>query len=436
MSDDSNPFRPALSKPVDDTVLANDPAPDNFMAGNDSFGQRNVAGQHSRGNNLASHQPVRLDQMTAASVSQANQAMSQTLNQAAAQTMGQPINQTVDQPVGMTPSITMPTGLDLNNNDLNNSFGLPTAVPVTDTKSAKNKKGLLSSLRRKKQSSSSASTASPFGQLDQANADVANSVFGSPATADSTSNEPLGFNPLDPSATPTDPVTDPASNNFGGQQTQSPLEAGLSAAAAVTADGSESLGQSTNLADQPSKRSSSKKASNKAGSQPKQLTVSVLTIVFGVLFLASSALAATFFVQKNGINSQLEDAQAKLSKLQDQSNSSTNSTNKASTQFDSLQTKIEELTKTNQENSQTIENNKKTIDDLNKRNSDLTNQLTAAQNKLTADTSVSDNMKSLVTTMCAAGAPYNTSSACVALGQGSGAAQAATPTATTNNQQQ
>ena len=47
MTDDNNPFRPALAQPVDDTVLANDPAADNFLAGNDNLGnqvQRNMDG--------------------------------------------------------------------------------------------------------------------------------------------------------------------------------------------------------------------------------------------------------------------------------------------------------------------------------------------------------------------------------------------------------
>ena len=65
-----------------------------------------------------------------------------------------------------------------------------------------------------------------------------------------------------------------------------------------------------------------------------------------------------------------------------------------------------------------MDENKKTIEDLAKKNTDLTTQLNAANAKLASDKSVSDNMKSLVVTMCASGSEgVKNSPPCIALGQ-------------------
>lgn len=420
MREDNNPFRPALSKPVDDTVLANDPAPDNFVAGNDGFANHTAA-RNVRGGGPA----LRLDQMNMNMAAANNTAVQGQMPVADnPMTLGNPAGTAMAMngvgmdmpsfgmagatatPADLSPS--MPTTGSVNTATAATSPVDPVAPAPKKTKTKKH-----FSLRRKKKT---AEEVKPANNSE--------TVFG--AAAEASEISPLGFSPLDPSTPATGQLTDSQPQPTASSTAEpSPIEASLSAAAAA-ADGKPN---SVNI-----KPTKANKRAGKTG-QPKQLTISVLTIVFGVLFIASAALAVTFFMQKNSLSSELDDTKAQLSQLQDQSNNNTNSSNKASTQFDSLQGKIEELTKTNQDNAKTIENNKKTIDDLNKKNGDLTNQLTAAQNKLASDTSVSDNMKSLITTMCAAGAPYNTSSACVA--QGTGATQPQQqPQQQSNNQDQ
>ena len=95
------------------------------------------------------------------------------------------------------------------------------------------------------------------------------------------------------------------------------------------------------------------KTSKGKNGQNKQVTISVLTIVFFVLFVAAGALAGYFYYDNNKNKDSLADAQAELQQLKDETNASSNSSNKASTQFDALQDKIAELTTQNEDKQKT-----------------------------------------------------------------------------------
>lgn len=219
------------------------------------------------------------------------------------------------------------------------------------------------------------------------------------------------------------PVATTKTGNSDSDATASPISASL-AAAAEAAD-SKSGGIELTPTNQPKKNKGSKTG------QPKQLTISVLTIVFFVLFLGATATAVYFGIQNNKNSNELSDAQAKLQQLTDENNSSTTSSNKSSTQFDALQDKIADLTTQNEEKQKTIDENKTTIDNLNKQVSDLNTKLTDAQNKLTSDTQVSDKMQSLITTMCA-NEPYKSqSSVCIEANGGNAGGQTAGATSQT-----
>lgn len=169
----------------------------------------------------------------------------------------------------------------------------------------------------------------------------------------------------------------------------------------------DSLSTAANLADQ------NKSPVEIGSSQPKQITISMLTIIFGLLFVVSTSLAIWLMISKNSVNSQLNDATAELQSIKDKNNSKANKANKTTTQFDSLQNKIKELTKSNETKQKVLDENKKSIDDLTKRNTDLNNQLKSAQDKLASDKQVSDSMKSLVITLCDSNDNIKKSSTCV-----------------------
>ncbi|MDO4271449.1 MAG: hypothetical protein Q4C83_00480 [Candidatus Saccharibacteria bacterium] len=346
MNDDNNPFRPALAKPADDSMLANDPAVDNFLAGNDNLQARPTLD----GQVMQPAQPVR----------QMNDVIP-------------PAKPAVDFADTKPASNT--------NDDLFGGLGLGDATAATDAatttataattapESKPKKKGGLLGGRKKK----AAEPANPL--FDDANA-----------------VKPTSFDPLDPAM----PATEPTKSD-----SLSPIDASL--AAAATAADSKTEGVEIN--NKPAKKA-------KNNGQPKQLTVSVLTIIFGILFLASAGAAVYFYMGKSDVETKLADTEASLQSLQDETNTSTNSSNKANTQFDSLQQKIQELTKTNQESQKKIEENNQTITNLNKEKTDLQTKLDAANNKLTSDTQVSENMKSLITTLCT-DPTFQGSSACV-----------------------
>lgn len=380
MKEDNNPFQPTLAKPADDSVLATDAAADNFLAGNDQFAQRagvtidNVKPVPTTDNTTAPH----LDQMTTTANNQTEPAGGMTL--------GEPIT---------TPDIS--------------SFG------DLDTTSTPTMPDLFNNAASKKEKKSKAKKSLFGGKKATDNADAADNktsvenVFG-PTNNNSLNNEPIS------DLANTIATTEIGNSDSDSDTATSPISASL-AAAAEAADG-KSGGIELTPANQSKKNKGSKT------NQPKQLTISVLTIVFFVLFLGATAAAVYFGVQNNKNSNELSDAQAKLQQLTDENNSSTTSSNKSSTQFDALQDKIADLTTQNEEKQKTIDENKTTIDNLNKQVSDLNTKLTDAQNKLTSDTQVSDKMQSLITTMCA-NPEFATSSVCIEANGGNAGGQTA-----------
>lgn len=381
MKEDNNPFQPTLAKPADDSVLATDAAADNFLAGNDQFAQRagvtidNVKPVPTTDNTTAPH----LDQM-------ATTANNQT-KPTGGMTLGEPITTPDISSFGdldATPSPTMP---DLFNN-----------ATSKKEKKSKAKKSLFG------------------GKKATDNADATNNKTSIENVFGSTDNNSLNNEPISDLAN-TIATAEIGNSDSDSDTATSPISASL-AAAAEAAD-SKSGGIELTPTNQPKKNKGSKTG------QPKQLTISVLTIVFFVLFLGATAAAVYFGIQNNKNSNELSDAQAKLQQLTDENNSSTTSSNKSSTQFDALQDKIADLTTQNEEKQKTIDENKTTIDNLNKQVSDLNTKLTDAQNKLTSDTQVSDKMQSLITTMCA-NEPYKSqSSVCIEANGGNAGGQTA-----------
>lgn len=390
MPEDNNPFRPALAKPVSDTMLANDPAPDNFLAGNDRLAQQaNLDGV--TGGHQASSAAPRLDQMPNGNVA-GGQSDSQSFNDilSGATNAGSLTDTTSTDPKPVVPT---------------SSVVVPEPTPASEEKSKKkkSKKGSLFS-RKKKEKTGSDKPADPAGNTS--------AVFGADLMASHAS--PLGFNPLDPvtpEGTPGVSVDNSGSSSTtstgAGSDSGSPIGDALSAAAAMA----DSQTGDVTINKTPAKKKS-------ASGQPKQLTISLLTIVFCVLFIISTVCAVYFAIQNGKSTNQLSDTKAELQELRDKDNASSTTNSKTSDQFDALQNKIAGLTKQATDNKKTMDENKKTIEDLTKKNTDLTTQLNAANAKLASDKSVSDNMKSLVITMCAGGSKeVKESSPCIALGQ-------------------
>ena len=385
MKEDNNPFQPTLAKPADDSVLATDTAADNFLAGNDQLAQHtgiaidNVKPVSTTDNATTPH----LDQMTTATNDQ----------------FGSTDNMTLGEPV-TTPDI--------------NSFGDSDAV--IDSEIA----DLFGNSTSKKEKKSKTKKSLFGGKKVTNNADATDNKASVENVFGSTDNNSLNNAPMSDLA---NPIATTEIGNSDSDTTASPISASL-AAAAEAADG-KSGGIELTPTNQPKKNKSGKT------SQPKQMTVSVLTIVFFVLFLGATATAVYFGIQNNKNSNELSDAQAKLQQLTDENNSSTTSSNKSSTQFDALQDKIAELTTQNEEKQKTIDENKTTIDNLNKQVSDLNTKLTDTQNKLTSDTQVSDKMQSLITTMCA-NEPYKSqSSVCIEANGGNAGGQTAGATSQT-----
>lgn len=395
MPEDNNPFRPTLAKPVSDTMLANDPAPDNFLAGNDRLAQQANLDGVTGGHQAASAAP-RLDQMPNGNVAgeqSDSQSFSDILSGATNADSLADTALTDPKPVVPASSVVAPE---------------PTPASEEKSKKKKSKKGSLFS-RKKKEKAGSDKPADPASNTS--------TVFGADLMASHAS--PLGFNPLDPvtpEGTPGVSVDDSSSSSSttptsASSDSSSPIGDALSAAAAMA----DSQTGDVTIDKTPAKKKS-------ASGQPKQLTISLLTIVFCVLFIISTVCAVYFAIQNGKSTNQLSDTKAELQELRDKDNASSTTNSKTSDQFDALQNKIAGLTKQATDNKKTMDENKKTIEDLTKKNTDLTTQLNAANAKLASDKSVSDNMKSLVTTLCTK-EDYKSSSACISQNQPQGQQQ-------------
>ena len=297
----NDPFKPALARPLSDSDLANDPHPDNFLAGNDGLGRRLNR------------------RMTMDGVMQPE--LPET--PAAPATVEQP--QPVEQPAPSAPAAP----------DLSNLANLPDAPATPD-----------------------------FSDLSAApNQDPLNNPLATPNEASTPSAKVL----------PPEADTAPADDN-----------------------------QSVNLFDQAAQVADNQKKPPKlATPKQKQVTISLLTIIFFLLFLASTGVAVWFGYDNNKKSTALADAQAKLAQSKDYLSDKTNTSTKTSTQFDALQAKIADLTKKNDEAKQQLDEKQKNIDDQNKKIADLTKQNGDFQNKINSDKAISDNMHSLVVTLCA-----------------------------------
>ena len=295
----NDPFKPALAKPLSDRDLANDPHPDNFLAGNDGLGRR-LNRRITMDNMLQPEAPI-------------------------------PPAPAVEQPAPAAPEVP----------DLTDLSGLPEppATDFSDLKAAANQDPLNKPLDVKE---SGKDAAQP--EVDTAPVDAA----------------------------PSD---------------QSPVPAAK---------------------DQPPV------ARTKAPKQ-RQVTISLLTIIFFILFLASTGVAVWFGYDNNKKSAALADAQAKLAQSSDYISDRANSSSKTSTQFDALQAKIADLTKKNDEAKQQLDEKQKNIDDQNKKIADLTKQNGDFQNKINSDKAISDNMHSLAVTLCASNPSIAGSAPCVQL---------------------
>lgn len=308
----NDPFKPALARPLSDSDLANDPHPDNFLAGNDGLGRRLNR------------------RMTMDGVMQPE--LPET--PAAPATVEQP--QPVEQPAPSAPAAP----------NLSNLTNLPDAPATPD-----------------------------FSDLNAApNQDPLNNPLATPSEANT--------NVLPPEAD----------------------------AAPATGD------QNTNLFEQAAQVADNQKKPPKlATPKQKQVTISLLTIIFFLLFLASTGVAVWFGYDNNKKSTALADAQAKLAQSKDYLSDKTNTSTKTSTQFDALQAKIADLTKKNDEAKQQLDEKQKNIDDQNKKIADLTKQNGDFQNKINSDKAISDNMHSLAVTLCASNPSIAGSAPCVQL---------------------
>lgn len=297
----NDPFKPALARPLSDSDLANDPHPDNFLAGNDGLGRR-------------LNRRMTMDGV-----------MQPELPEAPAVPAAVEQSQPVEQPAPSAPAAP----------DLVNLANLPDAPAAPD-----------------------------FSDLNAA------------------------------------PNQDPLSNPLA-----TPNEAGVTSAKILPPedDTAPATGdQSTNLFEQAAQVADNQKKPPKlATPKQKQVTISLLTIIFFLLFLVSTGVAVWFGYDNNKKSTALADAQAKLAQSKDYLSDKTNTNTKTSTQFDALQAKIADLTKQNGEAKQQLDEKQKNIDDQNKKIADLTKQNGDFQNKINSDKAISDNMHSLVVTLCA-----------------------------------
>ena len=308
----NDPFKPALARPLSDSDLANDPHPDNFLAGNDGLGRRLNR------------------RMTMDGVMQPE--LPETPAAPAMVEQPQPVEQ---------PAPSAPAAPNLAN--LTNLPDAPVAPDFSDLNAAPNQDPLNN----------------PLATPDEANANIL------PPEADNT----------------------PADDD-----------------------------QSVNLFDQAAQVADNQKKPPKlATPKQKQVTISLLTIIFFLLFLASTGVAVWFGYDNNKKSTALADAQAKLAQSKDYLSDKTNTSTKTSTQFDALQAKIADLAKQNGEAKQQLDEKQKNIDDQNKKIADLTKQNGDFQNKINSDKAISDNMHSLAVTLCASNPSIAGSAPCVQL---------------------
>ncbi len=213
-------------------------------------------------------------------------------------------------------------------------------------------------------------------------------------------DQPVSDSPNTDAAEPA-PDTNNADNpQFGGDPLDS-VSIEPEAAAPETPTSSDPLSQIAALADDDKTTPPAGTKPPKGQKQPKQFTISILTIIFFVLTLAGIGGTIYFYMQNQKNSDARADAEAKVAQMTDQSVDSSTSENKTSTQFDALQDKVADLTTQNENKQKTLDENKKTIEDLNKKITEKDAQITEQNKKLTNIDTLTNNVTNMVTTLCA-----------------------------------
>lgn len=386
MKEDYDPFRPALTKPVDDSVMATDSNPDNFLAGDDRLSSKGSvidgikpASQLNKSPFSATH----LDQMD-------DKTDSHLLDNVA-------------------PSNPMTLGSPIETPD----FGdLSDLVDLSDLADHGNKLDA-------ETTNNANSTTEPSSSNDQPKKAKSHFLFGKKnKKVEEEKGDNMRNDIIRPEAANNEAITEPAqttntnaesANNTDildslGNISDLPNEFSLASdtdlASNPILDQDNQAAQPTNDKKDNKKDKKERKEKKAKSDQPKQLTISVLTIVFFILFIAAAAGAGYLYTQLDKTNNELSDTKAELQKLKDEGMVVTDSSNKTNTQIGSLQERIKELDQANKDKENVINENKTTIDNLNKQVNDLNTRLTETQNKLNSDTQVKDQVDELTNTLC------------------------------------
>jgi hypothetical protein len=126
---------------------------------------------------------------------------------------------------------------------------------------------------------------------------------------------------------------------------------------------------------------------------PKQLTISLLTIIFFVLTLAGAGGTFYFYSQNSKNSNELATVKADLAALRAQNTDNNISNDISSGNFDSLQTTVANQQKT-------IDDQKSQIDTLTKDKTDLTAQVTDLNTKVNGINTVTTQVNGLLTGQC------------------------------------
>lgn len=447
----NNPFRPALAKPADDSVLANDPAADNFLAGNDRLSQHRTQSQPNP-NLDRSYSSYRM-----AGLNNANNINGINQRTGYGQSYGPKTEHNTVRPTmdsfGYAPTPAPRFSQQASRANYNqapaqfNEPFPPTEAPSAEPQQYREPTATPAPIRS--QFNGAAGAAEPVNtNQTSVNAlnDLANLAAQSPAsdgndftiqTNNSDNEQPKGLRGLlgrfkfghksETSETTADTnqvtattitVDNPFDNDI------SAVNPGVSAANVDFED-------SDNANDNQSENNDSDSDNDDEEEETAghQLSFSLLTVAFCGLFVISAGLATWFGVNLLNKNKALDDTTAQVQQLQDKANESSSSSSKESTQFNALQDKIIELTKQNDDKQKSIDNLNKTKSDQDNKIKDLSSQVADLQSKINSDTKVSTDVKSLLTTLCT-NSQFSASAACVG---GQPSTQAATQ-ATTQNQ--
>lgn len=387
MKEDYDPFRPALTKPVDDSVMATDSNPDNFLAGDDRLSSKGSvidgikpASQLNKSSFSATH----LDQMDDKTDSHLldNVAPSNPM------TLGSPI-ETPD--FGDLSDLVDLSDLTDHDNKLDaettNNANSTTEPSNSNDQPKKAKSHFLFGKKNKK--------------VEEEKGDnMRNDIIRPEAANNEAGNEPAQSVNTNPESANNTDILD-SLGNISDLPNEFSLASDTDLASNPILDQDNQTAQPTNDKKDNKKDKKEKKEKKAKSDQPKQLTISVLTIVFFILFVAAAAGAGYLYTQLNKTNSELGDTKAELQKLKDEGMVVTDSSNKTNTQIGSLQERIKELDQANKDKENVINENKTTIDNLNKQVNDLNTRLTETQNKLNADTQVKEQVDELTNALCA-----------------------------------